>query len=171
MRWGLTKLPFCLLAWSVQLLHTCISVVAVFSFHLGSSNHTVQSVASCNAGYIFWISTKALPNLIITPSHYRLELYKTALVKIKSPVRSKSFLLAFFFIVFNLDSWTFRKTASSALKTGNKKNSLSSYPLPLPILCKEQICYMQAHCSECLIKASAGLCTCFESFMYYDCLQ
>lgn len=47
--------------------------------------------------------------------------------------------------VFTVTIFTLRGMASLVLKTGNQSNSLLSYPLPLPVLCKEHMQNVQAH--------------------------
>lgn len=46
---------------------------------------------------------------------------------------------------FHCDNFHTQGMASLVLKTGNQSNSLLSYPLPLPVLCKEQMQNVQAH--------------------------
>lgn len=57
-----------------RLLHTCIFVVAVWSFHSGTVNHSVHTMARCNAGELFHTSAKARLNQFNRASHYRLQL-------------------------------------------------------------------------------------------------
>lgn len=70
--------------------------------------------------------------------------------------------------LFTLTMFTLRGMVSLVLKTGNQNNSLLSYPLPLPVLCKEQMQNVQAHVLH--VKPSLASQTSARSSSWYKSL-
>lgn len=158
-----------------RLLHTCIYVVAVSSFHSGTANHSVHTMACCNAGELFHTSAKALLNHFNKASHYRLQLEKSASIHLSGSRLTVMLLVwVFFGCFFTLGDWTFEETSSSSLKTGNQKQFPCATHFPLPVLCKEQKCNMQVHCMP-QWTSIGSVCRPSDLFsilycMYHDCL-